>query len=300
MVNKNAELPPLDYLLAFEAAAEFGSFAKASEILNISESSVSRKIKLLEHHFNRAFFIRGHRSITLTHNGYLFHKDISPLLEELRKISNHLYKENLIRTVTLAMTNAVAALWLVPRLMKFNALNKNVRIKVIASDSDEECLSDDISLSILRGNGKWPGYEAHLLFDESIFPVCAPTYLEKNPEIRDLNKITKYSLIGEESEHIDWMNWSQWLSIVQKKKVYVDQTVLVNTHAMSIEAAASGIGIALGRAHLIDHLIKEQKLVLPLKSKVVKTNYGYYLLKPSKHPSCKERDLIEDWVLSVS
>ena len=183
MANKNASLPPLDYLLAFDAVAELSSIAKASRLLNISESSVSRKVKLLEHHYGRSFFNRGDRSISLTQLGQQFYKDIRPLLEELRIVSNEVHAENRNQTVTLGATNSVAGLWLMPRLVLFNDSNSELKIKLLASDNDEECLGEDVTLTILRGDGNWHGYEARLLFGETIFPVCSPRYLEKNPTI---------------------------------------------------------------------------------------------------------------------
>ena len=138
MVNKNTSLPPLDYLLAFEAAAELGSFAQASRTLNISESSVSRKVKLLEHHYGRSFFKRAERSVALTKHGHQFFKDIAPILDELRVISNRVQVENAVQTVTLAATHSVAGLWLMPRLARFNALNDDLKIKLLSSDNDEE------------------------------------------------------------------------------------------------------------------------------------------------------------------
>ena len=44
MLSKRNLLPPLDYLLAFESAANCQSFAGASRELNISETAISRKV----------------------------------------------------------------------------------------------------------------------------------------------------------------------------------------------------------------------------------------------------------------
>ena len=300
MVNKNTSLPPLDYLLAFDAAAELGSFAQASRTLNISESSVSRKVKLLEHHYGRSFFKRGERSVTLTKQGKELYKDVAPLLDELRTISNRVHVENATRTVTLAATHSVAGLWLMPRLAPFNALNEDLKIKLLSSDSDEECLGEDVTLAILRGDGNWPGYEARLLFGETIFPVCSPQYFEKNPDVADVEKLAEYSLIGVDSTRTEWMDWSTWLTTMQNKKMHVDQAVLLNTYPLSIDAAVSGLGLALGWGHLVDHLIDEGKLVRPLNSTSVRTDFGYYLLKSSKAHSFKERDQVENWLIDLS
>ena len=300
MVNKNTSLPPLDYLLAFEAAAELGSFAQASRTLNISESSVSRKVKLLEHHYGRSFFKRAERSVALTKHGHQFFKDIAPILDELRVISNRVQVENAVQTVTLAATHSVAGLWLMPRLARFNALNDDLKIKLLSSDNDEECLGEDVTLSILRGDGHWQGYDARLLFGETIFPVCSPQYLEKNPDIANIDNLARFSLIGVDSKHTEWMNWPTWLTIMQKRKAHVDQAVLLNTYPLSIDAAVSGLGLALGWGHLVDHLIEDGKLVRPLQSASVRTEFGYYLLKPSQVSGFKERDQVENWLIDVS
>ena len=72
MTSNPVSLPPLDYLLAFEATAESHSFVAASKRLNISETAISRKVRLLELHYGLQFFLRGHRSISITPQGVVF------------------------------------------------------------------------------------------------------------------------------------------------------------------------------------------------------------------------------------
>ena len=69
MLKNRSALPRLDYLLTFEIAAELESFAAAAKELNVSETAVSRKIRLLELHYDCALFVRGHRSVQLTDHG---------------------------------------------------------------------------------------------------------------------------------------------------------------------------------------------------------------------------------------
>ena len=78
MTKSKNVLPPLDYLLAFEAAATRQSFAGASRELNISESAISRKARLLELHYQVPLFVRGHKSVTLTPQGKKLLDAVSP------------------------------------------------------------------------------------------------------------------------------------------------------------------------------------------------------------------------------
>jgi LysR family transcriptional regulator, glycine cleavage system transcriptional activator len=299
-VFKNNILPRLDYLLAFEAAAITNSFSGASQALNISETAISRKVKLLEHHYKIKFFKRGHRSIQLTPGGQKFFDDISPLLEKLRTISTNLLENSLNTSVTIAATNSVAGLYLMPKLSQFSTRYEPVYINLLSSDDDNECLGEDVDLTILRGNGHWTGYAAELLFGETIFPVCSPEFLRKNPGITTLAAVSQSSLIGIQTTHTEWMNWRAWFDLMHHPVAEFEETVSLNTYPLAIEAAVNGLGIALGWAHLVDHLLEDNKLIRPLGNISARTDHGYYLLKASDGQSFPERDRVENWLLEVS
>ncbi|WP_120495593.1 LysR substrate-binding domain-containing protein [Kiloniella sp. EL199] len=300
MQNKKNPLPPLDYILAFEATANCESFVGASKLLNISETAISRKVNLLELHYNTSFFLRRHKSIRLTSQGQSFLAKISPALEMLRDVSAQTIEKSEDQTVTLAATNSVASLWLMPRLRIFNNANKHLKIMLVASDSDKECLAETVDLSILRGDGDWPGYQSRLLFGETVFPVCSPEFLKANPQASKISNLKKLALIEVSSNHSEWMNWATWLAHKKVDSAEYHQVALFNTYPLSIQAAVDGLGIALGWGHLVDHLLEEGKLVRPLGSADIRTEYGYYLLTPEKNfkfPACKN---VEQWLLNIS
>jgi LysR family glycine cleavage system transcriptional activator len=300
MVGKRNLLPPLDYLLAFESAATKQSFAAASRELNISETAISRKVRLLELHYEVPLFLRSHRSIRLTPQGQTLLDKIRPALKMLRDTSREMLSEHQGNAVTLAATNSVATLWLMPRLRKFNRTNKHLKIMLVASDSDQECLAETMDLSILRGDGKWAGYSSQLLFGETIFPVCSPGYLTANPKISSLQTLPDSALIEVSSAHTEWMNWKTWLGRNDVEKSDADQSSSFNTYPLAIQAAVDGLGVTLGWGHLIDHLLKSGALVRPLGNKDVRTDHGYYLLRAENRPSFPERSIVESWLSKES
>ncbi len=300
MTQGKTSLPPLDYLLAFEAAAELQSFAGASKKLNISETAISRKVRLLEQHYAVPFFLRGHRSISITPQGVSFLSCIQPALQDLRDASRQIVAEHKNQPVTLAATNSVATLWLMPRLQRFNSQNKHVKIMLMASDQDEECLSEGVDLAILRGDGNWPGHEAKLLFGETVFPVCAPEYLKSNPDAHNLDRLQNVDLISVASAHSEWMTWAAWLQEVNASGLKTKQTASFNTHPLAIQAAVDGLGVTLGWGHLVDPLLESGKLVRPMGDISVRTKYGYYLLRSEKAIHFNERQIVEEWLTKVS
>lgn len=300
MVGKKGLLPPLDYLLAFESAALCESFAAASRELNISETAISRKVRLLELHYDIPVFMRGHRSIRLTPQGQALLDKTRPALEMLRAASREMLSEHQKNAVTLAATNSVAALWLMPRLRKFNADNTHVKIMLVSSDSDDECLGDTMDLSILRGGGNWPGFSSALMFGETIFPVCSPQFQKSNPGVCGIASLCDLSLIEVSSMHTEWMNWKTWLGHHGMDAGRLDQSTLFNTYPLSIQAAVDGLGVALGWGHLVDHLLESGELVRPLGGTDVRTDFGYFLLKSQNQPAFPEREIVESWLQRAS
>jgi DNA-binding transcriptional LysR family regulator len=298
--DRTKPLPPLDYLLAFEAAAEQMSFAGASKVLNLSETAISRKVRLLELYFGLTFFERGHRSITLTQFGREFLTRIQPALDMLRTAADDMQKTGQNRPVVLAATNSVAALWLTPRLRKFREANRHLNIMLVASDDDEECLAETVDLTILRGDGDWPGYDAQLVFGETIFPVCSPDFLAANPDICDAEALPDAQLIEVSSSHTEWMNWRTWLTQIGVPTRRLERTMLFNTYPPSIHAAVDGVGVALGWGHLVDQLLEAGKLVRPLGGRHVRTEHGYYLLTPRNRPAFPGRQEVAEWLMNVS
>ncbi len=298
--ERRRPLPPLDYLLAFEAAAEHASFAGAARQINISETAISRKVRLLEQHFGLPFFARSHRSIELTPYGREFLARISPAIEMLREAADDALKTSKNRPVILAATISVASLWLTPRLHEFRQENKHLSIMLVASDVDEECLADTVDLAILRGDGNWKGFDSHLVFGETIFPVCSPEFLEQNPEVADIANLATAPLIEVSSSHTEWMNWQAWLEMVGAKPPRLERTTVFNSYPLSIHAAMDGVGVALGWGHLVDQLLNSGKLVRPMGETQVRTRFGYYLLTPQNHPAFQSRTELSDWLMGVS
>lgn len=300
MLKNRAVLPRLDYLLAFEVAAELESFAAAAKELNVSETSVSRKIRLLELHFGCALFQRGHRSVQLTDQGRRLLNGVRGPLKALADLSADLRVRKSRRSVRVSATNSVASLWLMPRMPQFHDANYGITISLFSSDIDSDCLDEDFDLSILRGDGDWPGYEATQLFGETIFPVCSPKYLENHLRIDGVTELLDHALIEVNSEHTEWMTWRTWFGKQGADPERMRHSTFVNTYPLAIQAAIDGLGIALGWGHLVDRHLENGSLVRPIGGEQVRTSSGYYMLRAQGAAANPESDVVARWLLQES
>lgn len=64
----------LDHIRTFLEIADSGSFSRAAEALNVTQSTVSGRVKLLEDWFGRPLFARGHAGVALTPAGRRFRR----------------------------------------------------------------------------------------------------------------------------------------------------------------------------------------------------------------------------------
>ncbi len=300
MLKNRAVLPRLDYLLAFEVAAELESFAAAAKEMNVSETAVSRKIRLLELHYGCALFVRGHRSVQLTDQGRKLMHGVRSPLQSIAQLSEDLLSKKRRSAVRLSATNSVASLWLMPRMPEFHSNNSNITISLFSSDLDEACLTEDFDLSILRGDGDWLGYDAKLLFGETIFPVCSPGYMEGRGRIESAEELVEHELIEVSNNHTEWMNWRAWLTDQGVEVKSVKHSTSVNTYPLGVHAAMDGLGIALGWGHLVDRHLRSGALVRPLAKSFLRTTSGYYMLRRQNAPRHAEADVVAQWLQSES
>jgi DNA-binding transcriptional LysR family regulator len=70
----------LDLLKGFEAAARHLSFTRAADELSLTQSAISREIKLLESRLEVRLFNRIHRGLELTDAGLALYRSVSEAL----------------------------------------------------------------------------------------------------------------------------------------------------------------------------------------------------------------------------
>jgi len=297
MPSIRQQLPPLDALVMFDAAARHMSFTLAADELNITQAAVSRQIRLLEEDLGIRLFVRAHRNVELTPEGRAFQHSVHSALLHLCDATNeirHIPQANIV----VAVDQAIAGLWLTPRISEFFSLYPDVSIRIIASDSQSECLEERVDVAILHGDGYWPGFKPRLLFREEIFPVCSPAFIAKFGDIASPRALVDLPLIEHEDERWDWMNWRVWLTANNIELPHKHHKLLINNYAFMIRAAEAGHGVALGWRCLVDESLQSGRLVRPMKQTLT-TKLGYYLLVRDQSQTNATVEAFADWVFEI-
>src|SRR5690349_20966788 len=125
MQLKRRDLPPLDLLRGFEAAARHLSFTKAADELFLTQSAISRQVQALEEALGVPLFQRRHRALLLTDHGQLLQQTVARQLKELRDTVARITEEP-VRMLTVTTLVTFASLWLIPRLAHFRRLHPEI------------------------------------------------------------------------------------------------------------------------------------------------------------------------------
>ena len=130
------DLPPLNGLRAFEAAARNLSFAKAAEELGVTPAAVSYQIRSLEARLGAKLFRRLNRAIVLTEAGAVMYPGVKASFEGLdRAVARIDRPARTDRVVTVTISPHMAAKWLVPRLSRFIDRHPDIDLRIAASNT---------------------------------------------------------------------------------------------------------------------------------------------------------------------
>lgn len=174
------DLPKLELLRSFEAAARTLSFTVAANELFLTQSAVSRQIQQLEASVGTDLFARQHRALALTDAGRTLQRAVGDSLERLRDatlvIRASLQSATPVRQVAVTCTPGFASLWLIPRLARFTANHPHVDVRISATldalDLDHSQLDFAIRFCPTTVGEGAP------LFEETLLPVCSPSLLK--------------------------------------------------------------------------------------------------------------------------
>ncbi len=296
MQNLKQQLPPLTPLVAFEAAARHQSFTLAAEELNLSQAAVSQQIRQLEESLATALFERSHRAVRLSLAGQEFQHTVNSILTELAGAVASLRQPAGKGTLTIAADQSIAAMWLMPRLASFKRLHPDLTVRLLASDHESDCLSSDVDIAIIHGEGRWPEHQSVALFPEEIFAVCSPSWPGDQGTAKAMGEWEYQDLLELEDTHWNWMHWRTWLAR-QGVSLPTDRTgFTINSYPLLIEAARRGQGIALGWRYLVDDDLATGRLVRAAPFSVV-TGLGYYLVWSDRYASEPHSESFRKWAL---
>ncbi|AWF81399.1 LysR family transcriptional regulator [Microbulbifer sp. A4B17] len=269
-------LPSLNALKVFDAAARLGSFKRAAEELFITPTAVSHQIKGLEESLGTTLFERKTRAVQLTSEGQMLAQTTSQIFQQLTETVSEITCSK--KTLTVSTTSSFAAMWLVPHLENFYQKFPDIIVSVVTGEEVSDIERDRrIDIAIRYGKYDESTKNALHLATETIGVYAAPSYLT---QIRDISEAQLLET--------KWVNSSlpplNWQTLLKRKLDGIRVRQFDQEHHV-IQAALAGQGIALVSSLLVQNPLRNQWLV-PYRGDSKFSGiegFTYSALIPSRH-----------------
>ncbi|MCB8879137.1 transcriptional regulator GcvA [Acidisoma cellulosilytica] len=285
---------PLTALRSFESAGRLLSFSRAADELFVTQAAISRQIRELETLLGTKLFHRHHRAVTLTEPGA---KLLDRLSDSFDAIADAVDEATAVPVVTELVVSAepgLAACWLVPRLDRFRAARPDVEVEVLADPHVIEFRSSRVDLAIRydpeAAEADWPRVDAEPLMSSRVTPVLAPSLLASGPPIRKPADLLRLTLLHDDER----AGWTTWLEAAGVGGLPQRRGPVFNDHALVIQMAMRGQGVALGDIPLLSEDIAAGRLIAPFPLTI--GTGGYWIVAPDLGDLVPAARAFADWL----
>lgn len=192
VLKSRFSLTQLEYVLAVHKS---GHFAKAAELCNVTQPTLSMQIQKVEEDLGIIIFDRSKKPILLTAIGQKLIEQIQLVLFEAKKIEEMIKAEGSVGPageLTVGVIPTVAP-YLLPRLLPIlEKMFPEIELKIVEQQTQkiiEALSSDEIDVGLLATPIKVPRIIEHSLFYEPFSVLC-----RKDHELAKLKRV-KYSML---------------------------------------------------------------------------------------------------------
>ncbi len=284
-------LPPLSALRAFEAAARRGSFTAGAEELLVTHGAISRQIASLEAWLGLALFDRVGRRVRLTASGRDYLEAMSRAFDGMAEATRRLTEVGAVKSLTINALPTFSMRWLLPLLARFQQRHPDVALRLVTSDRPLDEVGEPFDVAIRRGPDTWPGCMAAPFLAEWEVPVMSPALAARQPIARAAD------LAGHTLLHADTRPgaWRRWLTAAGQGGLVVAGQQRFDHFYLTLQAAADGLGVALGPLPILADELASGRLVAPLDGPQLEAR-GYWRVIPQARAADPAVQALSDWL----
>jgi LysR family glycine cleavage system transcriptional activator len=259
------KIPPLNALRAFEAAARLGSLKAAALEASVTHGAISRHIRLLEDWIGAPLFLRHNRSMVPTELGQVYLAEISPAFQRIAQATDDARNRRKRKLLRVNALSTFTVRWLLPRLRDFRDSHPEIEVEVTTSNEAVDMTDEAADIIIRGGPDTIYGYVTRPFLAEDRQPVCSPTLLESQPLARPQDLQAHVLLHSSNMARL----WDEWLALAGVPKLEAAGNIVLDHFYLAIEAAAGGLGVAMGPSALIGEDVASGRLVTPFPDLVL-------------------------------
>ncbi|MFT8720352.1 LysR substrate-binding domain-containing protein [Acetobacter sp.] len=268
-------LPSISLLYAFEAAARHQNFTAAATELHLTQSVISRQIRLLEEQLGTHLFVREKQTVRLTVAGEVYAREIREALKKIATATLGLRASPGGGTLTLAIPPTFGSVWLAARLADFSAEYPEITVNLYTRTEFSDFTAEIFDAVICFGLPDWSGTQTQLIQRERTLPVCDPT-LAARYNFREPADLLQAPLLHLVSRPNAWERWfiSQGVDATNVRGMLCDQYLALH------QIALTGGGLGLLPEMVVKESLESGRLIQIGEAFDIQDDEAYYLVWP--------------------
>lgn len=293
----------LNGMSVFAAVVDGGSFAAASEALDMSPPGVSRAIARLESRLGIRLFDRTTRSVRLTDEGRQLHERVMPLLAGLEEAASNA-AEGAVAVrgrLRVHLDPLFSHMVLASRIGEFMRDYPDLQLELATRDQLGDIVADGFDLAVRFGEPPTSSLAARKLLDTRILTVASPVYLKRYGRPSHPRELEDGRHVCIEFRDAVSGRTFPWEFHQKRRKLAVRTSgrLVVNDGGTMHRACVAGYGVAQVMALCTKDLLARGQLV-ELFPDWPEERFPLYALYPSRHhPSAKVRAFL-DFVIAIT
>jgi len=293
----------LNALRAFEASARHQSFSVAAEELNVTPAAVGQLVRTLEDWLGVPLFLRsasGRTRLVPTEAAEQALPDIRAGFDRLALGLERLKEGSPSGLLTVAVSPAFAAKWLLPRIDRFQVAWPDTDVRLDTNLKPVDFAAQRIDIGVRYGMGSWPGLTAEKLMDEEVYPVCSPDLLLQEGRLRRLGDLARETLIHDLSMegHTGFPSWTGWMQKAGLTDAITTRGLRINNSAAVLQAASEGHGVALARSVMARDDLASGRLVRLFPHITFASALAYYVVYRPERAGQPRLKAFRDWLFA--
>ena len=284
------KIPALNALKAFEIAGSTGSFTRAAEQLNVTQSAVSRQVRQLEEQIGEALLIRRHHHLELTRAGRKLLDALNQSFDRIELAVRAIQQKSHLNRLRVNAPPTFTSRWLLPRLGRLREQHPELELSITTRLQDSLAETGTLDCAIRFGNGEWEQLDATLLMQERHIAVCSPGLLasvQGNGEAPDLERMTLLHVLASEDRR--YQTWQHWLDAAGIRGVDTRGGYEFDLLDLAIRAALDGLGITIADWHMVTRELAAGQLTQVLNVHVEGHQSYWLVTRPEQAESAALR-----------
>jgi LysR family glycine cleavage system transcriptional activator len=292
----------LNALRAFEASARHQSFSAAAAELNVTPAAVGQLVRTLEDWLGTPLFLRqasGRARLVATEAAERALPEIRAGFDRLAVGMERLKEGSANGVLTVTVSPAFAAKWLLPRIERFQAQWPDTDVRLDTSLKPVDFIAQRVDIGVRYGAGIWPGLAADKLMEEEVYPVCSPALLRKGHRLKAPADLARATLIHDLSMdgHAGFPTWDAWLLKAGAHSVAAARGLKINSSAAVLQAAIDGQGVALARSVMAHDDLAAGRLVRLFPEIAFQSPLAYHVVYRAECAGLPKVAAFRNWLL---